>query len=64
MLSPKGSLTYSFLTAIFVGGAITIYTVASNYPGTVTFKLNTDGVFIEINGGNIRIPKLEHHQKF
>ena len=59
MRSSKFPLTYTFLTAIFVGGAIAGYAIASNYSGKLGIKLGTDGVLVEIDGGNVSTPKLK-----
>jgi hypothetical protein len=58
MRSSKFPLTYTFLAAIFVGGAIAGYAIASNYSGKLGIKLSPDGVFLEIDGGKVT-PRLK-----
>jgi hypothetical protein len=55
----KFPLTYTFLAAIFVGGAIAGYAIASNYSGKLGIKLGTDGVSVEIDGGNVSTPRIK-----
>jgi hypothetical protein len=59
MRSSKLPLTYTFLAAIFVGGLIAGYAIASNYSGKLGIKLGTDGVSLEIDGGNVSTLKLK-----
>jgi hypothetical protein len=55
----KFPLTYTFLAAIFVNGAIAAYAIATNYSGKLGIQLGSDGVSVEIDGGNISTPKLK-----
>jgi hypothetical protein len=59
MPNNKLSLNHTFLAAIFVGGAIAGYAIASNYSGKLGIKLSTDGVLVEIDGGNVSTPSLK-----
>jgi hypothetical protein len=59
MFNMRFPLNHILLTAILVGGAIAGYAIDSNYSGKLGIKLGTDGVSVEIDGGNISIPKLK-----
>jgi hypothetical protein len=60
MTKPEFPLTYVFVAALLVSGAVGIAAVVSNYSGNVDIKLGTEGIQFRVDGGNT--PKISPSQ--
>jgi hypothetical protein len=58
-MNNKLSPNHTFLAAILVGGAIAGHAITSNYSGRLGIKFSTNGVSVEIDGGNVSTPRLK-----
>lgn len=52
MEKPKYSLNWMFATAFVVVGSVAALAIAFNYPGDIQLRFGTEGIQLDVDGGN------------